>query len=188
MAIFKAQINRKITKAMDGRKARSSAIKKMSTEFRRAKKQFIADIDSDPSSAMVESDDETRGYFGFNPSENPVQNLKQSFNENIELNTRPTTKRYKDSAVYKFNIKYPSKGEIYNDGGLSLPWTSKTWVQALQEGLGNIERFLFKPGAGRSKLGYQTKRSINREPEIRDSSYLERLRGLFAEKLRGDKR
>lgn len=188
MAIFKAQINKKITKAMTGRKARASAIKKMSTDFNRAKKQFISEVDSDPSSVMVESDDQTRGYFGLTSSETPVENLKQSFNEKIQLNARPTTTRSKNSAMYKFNIQYPSRPEIYNDGGLSLSWTPKTWVQALQEGLGNIERFLFKPGAGRSKLGYQIRNAINKESEPRDNSYLERLRNLFAQKLRGGRR
>ena len=90
--------------------------------------------------------------------------------------------------MYKFNIQYPSRPEIYNDGGLSLSWTPKTWVQALQEGLGNIERFLFKPGAGRSKLGLQITNNINKESEPRDNSYLERLRNLFDQKLRGGRR
>jgi hypothetical protein len=185
MAIFKAQIDKKITKAFTGRKARASAIKKMSTDLNRSKKEFLSEVESDPSSIKVTYDDKTRGYFGLTPSEDPVQNLKVSFNEKIQLNPRPTTARYKSSAIYKFNIKYPSKPEIYNDGGLSLPWTPKTWVQALQEGLGNIERFLFKPGAGRSESGYQIKNSINRSQEPTDSSYLERLRNSFYVKLKG---
>ena len=188
MAIFKAQINKKITKALTGRKARSSAIKKMSADFKRSKRQFLSEVGSDRSSQMVQSDDKTRGYFGLEPSQSPVQDIKESFEEKIQLNTRPSTTRAKNRAFYKFQIQYPSRPEIYNDDRLILPWTAKTWVQALQEGLGSIEKFLFKPGAGRSELGYQIKNSINRQSEPRDGSYLDRLRSLFETKLRGGNR
>ena len=185
MAIFKAQINRKITKAMTGRKARASAIKKMSNDFNRAKNQFLREVPSDPSSVGVATDKETRAYFGLRPSEDPVGNLVDVLNEKVQLDKRPVTKRSANTASYKFTVKYPSKPEIYSESFLSLPWTAKTWVQALQEGLGNIENFLFKPGAGRSKGGIQVKSPIGNYEEERDPSYLERLRSIFSTKLKG---
>jgi hypothetical protein len=184
MAIFKARIDQKITKALTSKKARERATRRVTRDFNRAKQQFISDVSSDKSSVQVESDPKTIGYFGFNTDEDPVGNLQNSFEEKITLNTRGVRKTAGKIASFKFNIKYPTRTEIYSDPDLSLPWTSKTWVQALQEGLGSIERFIFKPGAGRSEFGYQAKNSINTGSEPRDSSYLDRLRNAFAERLR----
>ena len=184
MAIFKTRIDQKITKALSGKRARERATRKVTQNFNRAKEQFISDVDSDSASMKVESDPKTIGYFGFNPDEDPVGNLQNSFEEKITLNKRAVRKKMGKVVSFKFNIKYPNRTEIYSDPDLSLPWTSKTWVQALQEGLGGIERFIFKPGAGRSEFGYQAKNNINSEKEPRDSSYLDRLRNAFAERLR----
>lgn len=184
MAIFKAKIDQKITKALSGKKARERATKRVTQDFNRAKEQFISDVSDDKSSRQVESDPRTIGYFGFNTDEDPVGNLQNSFEEKINLNKRGVRKKMGKIVSFKFNIKYPNRTEIYSDPDLSLPWTPKTWVQALQEGLGSIEKFIFKPGAGRSEFGYQAKNNINAGNEPRDSSYLDRLRNAFAERLR----
>lgn len=184
MPIFKARIDKKITKAMTGRKARDRAIKKVTRDFNEAKQSFISDVDSDFASIKVESDPKTIGYFGFDADESPVENLKDTLEEKITLNKRPERKKIGKISSFKFNIKYPSKVEVYNSPNLSLSWTSKSWVQALQEGLGNIERFIFKPGAGRSEFGYQSKGGVNNQKENNDASYLDRLRRAFAERLR----
>lgn len=184
MAIFKTRIDQKITKALSGKKARDRAIRKVTRDFNEAKQKFISDVDRDSASIKVESDPKTIGYFGFGTDEAPVENLKNSFEEKINLNKSPTRRRSGKVVSFKFNIQYPSRIEIYSDPGLSLPWTSKTWVQALQEGLGSIEKFIFKPGAGRSEFGYQAKNNINSQSEPTDSSYLDRLRKSFSERLR----
>jgi len=184
MPIFKARIDQKITKALGGKKARDRAIRRVTRDFNEAKQQFISDVDSDSASIKVESDPKTIGYFGFSTDEAPVENLKSSFEEKINLNKSPVKRKTGKIVSFKFNIQYPSRVEIYSDPNLSLSWTSKTWVQALQEGLGNIEKFIFKPGAGRSEFGYQAKNNINSQNEPKDSSYLDRLRRSFAERLR----
>ena len=189
MPVFKRRVDAKIAQAAKGRRVQTIVTKEAQRKVELAKASLMSDIDNDPSSIMIETDPEVIGYFGFDTDDQPVDNLKFVIENRIGLNPRPKREKSSDGISYKYNIKYPSRREVYSEGALNLPWISQTWVQKLEEGIGNIEQFLFFAGRGRSEFGIQGRPSkkgkkLNDRAEPRDAGYLDRIRNDFAKNLR----
>lgn len=184
MPVYRRRVNKKILAATQSPKTKAFVTRKADELVDDAKFRFLSKIEQDPSSVRVSSDDYVQGYFGFYDGDQPVSDLQAVFMSEIRLNKNPRVKKKKNSSEYTFNIKYPSVREIYSESSLSLPWISKTWVEALQRGLNNIEHFLLKPRKGRSGKGVQIQSELNNRSEPTDSEYLRRLRKEFSESLR----
>ena len=150
-----------------------------------AKDRLARDIDQDPSSQKVEYDPKVIGLFGFESSYSPVDNLRASIDSKIDVTTRPKKEKSSNGVAYKYRIKYPQKNQIYGDNNLNVPWVSKSWVELLERGISNVEKFFFSPSQGRSEFGVQGKGdSLKPVSDPTDPDYLDRIRGGFAENLR----
>jgi len=188
MPVFTRRINEKIDRAARSKRVQSLVTSKADQAVETAKRLLADDIDNDPSSRKIDSDPETIGFFGFEPDDQPIEDLKYVIDERIDLNRRPKKENSGKGVAYKYSIKYPSEGEIYSEGSLNLPWISQTWVEKLQRGIGNMEQFLFFPAKGRSEFGIQGKpaksgSSLNSKVETPDPDYLNRIRKNFSEDL-----
>lgn len=184
MAIFKRRITQKINKALAGRPE--------TTLFRRASEVVNSSIDDlaeeivfDESVARVEGE-YMRGYLGLYPDSSPSDELVHAIISKIYIKRRgDLIRRSKNEVTYRYNISYPPKSKIYNEKILMLPWISKTWVEAIERGLGNMENFLFKYDSGRSELGVQINGIVpSAEGEFVDEHLLNRLKGKFSQIMR----
>ena len=185
MAVFKRRINQKITKALGSRRVETALYAKASSKFELAKNEFSSDIQQDQTVNMVDSNPFTRGYLGLYPDASPASELEFAILEKIQIRRRgDLISRDSKSATYRYNIIYPQRNQTYNDGILMLPWISKTWVEAIEQGIGNLERFLFRDQLGRSESGVQIKGSLNNGGEFTDFQLLDRLRNKFSARLR----
>lgn len=188
MPVFSRRINAKVDKAARNKRVHSLVTRKAGLAVEGAKELLAADIDNDPSSQKIENDPETIGFFGFEPDDQPVDELKNVIDNKISLNRRPRTEKSGKGVAYKYKIKYPSANEIYAENALNLPWISQTWVEKLQRGIGNMEQFLFFPAKGRSDFGIQGKpsksgKSASNKVETPDPDYLNRIRKNFSDDL-----
>jgi len=185
MPVFKRRIDAKIQKAMRGPKTERVLTRKADEVVRRAKDMLDDDIDLDMVSQKIEGDPKTIGYFGFDSGDLPVEELKRVVDARIDLNRRPKKKVKNKKAEYTYNIKFPSSRDIYSESVLNLPWISKTWVEGVEKGLSDVERFAFKPGAGRSEFGVQLRGKV-KDPisPLKDDGYIGRIRNYFSENLK----
>jgi len=185
MPVFKRRIDAKIQKAMRSPRTEANITKKADLAVKRAKKMLFDDIDMDPVSIKINSDPETKGLYGFEPTETPVENLKGVINRRTELNRKPRKRVKNKKAEYTYNIKFPAARDIYSEPVLTLPWISKTWVEYVEKGISGVERFVFKRGKGRSEFGVQYRGNINNTVSpLQDNNYIKRIRGYFSENLR----
>ena len=189
MPIFKRRIDAKIQKGLAGQKAKNFMRRKAERRVNSAKEKLDQDIDSDFVSKRIEGDPETIGYFGFEAGDLPVEELKRVMDNRIGMGSNSSVRTRKTAsarqATYTFQVKFPSSKDIYSEFILNLPWISKTWVEAVERGLGNLEkRFVFRPGKGRSQFGVQLKGYVqNPITPLKDEGYIERIRRYFSENL-----
>ena len=182
MAIFRRRITQKINNAIQNKEPQVR--RNANTRLNFAKNALMEIIDRDPISNRVLTSEFTRGYLGVTQGSNQVEPLKKVILNNTSISSRGT-RRFADERRNSFiyNIKYPNKNQIYSDSSLFLPWGNKTWVEAMEIGIGNIENFLFIRGKGTSRLGIQAKNKVRGGGEIVDSEYLNRIRMGFSNSL-----
>ena len=182
MAVFRRRIRDKLNRAMSlrGEDGKVAAQRRVD----QAKDLLMEIIDKDPVSERILNSNFTRGYFGLLPGNNEVEPLKALIFENTKVTSQKQVRFKGEKGIsISYNIKYPTQNEIYSSENLSLPWTRKTWVEAAQQGLSNISRFLFSEGKGNSGFGIQLKKDTFLRQEIIDPDYLKRIRLGFSESL-----
>lgn len=185
MAIFKRRITQKINKALAGR-PETALFRRASEAVNSSVGDFAQEIPSDPAVIKAESE-YMRGYLGLYPDASPSEEITYAIVSKIKIRRRGNLIRGGDNEVtYRYSIVYPQRSQTYNDQILMLPWISKTWVEAIEKGLGNMENFLFRYDQGRSELGIQTKNSIpsSLSGESKDEEFLDRLRQRFSQIMR----
>ena len=182
MAVFRRRIRDKLNRAMSlrGEDGKVAAQRRVD----QAKDLLMEIIDKDPVSERILNSSFTRGYFGLLPGGSEVEPLKTLIFGNTKVTSQKQVRFKGEKGIsISYNIKYPTQNEIYSSENLSLPWTRKTWVEAAQQGLSNISRFLFSEGKGNSGFGIQLKKDTFLRQEIIDPDYLKRIRLGFSESL-----
>ena len=183
MAVFRRRIRDKLNRAMSlrGEDGKVAAQRRVD----QAKDLLMEIIDKDAVSQRILNSNFTRGYFGLLPGGDEVGSLKAFIFDNTEVTLQKQVKFKGEKGIsISYNIKYPNQNEIYSSESLSLPWTRITWVEASQEGLSNISRFLFFEGKGNSGFGIQLKKDAFFIEEILDPEYLNRIKFGFSESLK----
>ncbi len=184
MPVFRRRITDRINKTLQG-KPETRLFNLAAGRVDATRTQMKEEISGDEFVDQVQNDDFIRGYLGFYPDESPADALEYSIISKINIKRRGRLiKRGEGNVTYRYDIQYPSRSDIYGDHILRLPWISKTWVEAVERGLGNLENFLFQYEAGRSELGVQIKGSLMNERVVTDPNLLNRLKNIFSEKLR----
>ncbi|MEK6879002.1 MAG: hypothetical protein AABY22_05310, partial [Nanoarchaeota archaeon] len=100
-------------------------------------------------------------FIGFENSENSVLELREYLRENTNLENNPRINLSKNRITYDFPVTLPSKTEIYNTFPTPDNWSSRGWVQLIEQGIGNAANYVFRllglPGS-RSGTGLQIKK------------------------------
>ena len=101
------------------------------------------------------------GFLGFREGEQPVEIVRDTLDDHIKIrNPKGTLKKISDTSfVWEFDINIPSATEIYNI--TPLAWSSKSWVKAVERGLTNYTKTIFKESQdSRSGVALQAKQNI----------------------------
>lgn len=188
--INQVAVDAKISRAFAENGVRKNFTKTANRKTLNAVKQFLEiDFDNDPVNRQLIAADnggeygaELYGYLGFEAGSEPVDKVKEQLRNQITLdsNGRSVGGRARGVAIYEYDINFPDENEIDAD----LPWTSLSWIDAIQYGIGNVEHFLFKNGKGRSTHGIQVKGNVNSTDEQIEPDYWTRLAIKFQERLR----
>lgn len=93
------------------------------------------------------------GFLGFEDGQEPVEDLLDFLAANIlfQIN-RPTA-----IGVFPTTVLIPSLEDIESEGSLSIPWDSRPWPIAVEEGISGLPHYLFLEEKGRSLEGIQAK-------------------------------
>jgi len=165
----------------------------------KVKKEFIAEINRSPviqeikagprrvSSKFIISDKPVNlfGLLGFEAGSEPWEILYDIINEDVRLiKTVRLVNGY-----YRFPVIVPTIGEIEDQ--TPLPWTSKSWITAMERGLNGLEKFyIFVKGknfrGSRSQKGIQIKNNLGNK-KLKTNKFFTPIWRTFLSKLRGVK-
>lgn len=145
------------------KKSRYQALAKnaANTKFIFAHQQMMEDFDEHPVTkemmAGPEASESVGGilsygnlpaFLGNEDSRGDVKKLREIF-ENINLsNSRPKIIQTSKEITYSFKISVPDVEDIYRKSEDSSYWSSKSWVELVENGVSNLGAFIF------SLLGY----------------------------------
>lgn len=97
-------------------------------------------------------------FFGFESgSENPIDRLINYIKDNFYIKSYKPRLR---NGKYSFKLNIPSETEVKKN--MTMDWTNRSWINAIQNGLSNIVSYMKKDGKGRSEGGVQVKRTISK--------------------------
>lgn len=188
--IFKANIIDRMTRSkLPSFEQRAESL--ATSRFKRAKKQTLRAYDTDDVTLSIENKGfggdagllngkgSLWGFLGFESGSNPTSELRDYLDRNIKLSKG---KRVRGRLQIAYKYETPSKSGI--DSASPLPWTSKSWTSAIEQGISGLERFIYfgKLSGSRSGFGLQAKNEL-RNAEMKTRPYMSRILGSFNETL-----
>jgi hypothetical protein len=107
-------------------------------------KELLPGAESNPNSELI-SGGSLRAFIGFYPEDNPVQDLKDYFNENIKISSDPKiTDNGKNKIYYNFKVNIPSMTQINNAEQFQTPdnWRNESWITVIEKGTSTAVHFV----------------------------------------------
>ena len=126
-------------------------------------------------------------FIGFNHNDEPVNTLRDYFSRHIKMNPNPKLEESRNKFRYIFTVKYPSQTEIYHSDEFSTPdhWSSRTWIQIIEEGVGNAARYVFnlsgdlRKAGSRSWFGLQIEKDRSQGGSFTPKPYIKEILEAF---------
>ena len=129
-------------------------------------------------------------FLGFDKSDSPATDLKEFLKDNITMAKTPRITPQNNVIKFAYRVNIPSEQKIYSDPGLKATWSTKSWVDYVQNGLGNAAQFIFKSigfasPPSRSGTGLQLKKGERKDaPTFTPMKFLNELLDDFKEKFK----
>ncbi len=166
----KINITNKVTGAITQKRFQGLAYNAANTRFLAAKTNALESFDDNEitkellvgaeSTESILSYGNLASFLGFDNSSEDVAQLRDKLKLGIVMNKTPVFRKGKNNVVYEFKVKAPSLQEIYDSTPMPYDWSSKSWVKAIEEGIGTFSYYVFRlaglPGS-HSGTGLQRK-------------------------------
>jgi len=129
------------------------------TRFVIAKQTAYEDFDEHPITKEIEdefgkSEYIGRGnlfsFLGFFRGSKPIETLRTFFRSGFSMDRNPTVKKIKNGVVYSYKVSAPDLNQIYKQTPMPDNWSTKSWVQAIEEGIGTFASYIWHSLAFRS--------------------------------------
>jgi hypothetical protein len=177
----------KLNKAIQ-REGRPIAQKKAYGVYYRAKKMMLRDFDAHPITNELKTGGATDNislttdnvgnlyaFLGFFAGADPTERLRSV----LEVGTSFRYTRQFGNAWY-FQVLFPSQDLI--EQVTDLPWGG-SWVDKIENGLDNLDSFIYKKGYGRSQQGIQAPYEINEGASFQEQPYLSEILANFKDRI-----
>jgi hypothetical protein len=124
-------------------------------------------------------------FLGFDAGDEPAEELRDIIDK--QTTKGRVTKTIKDDVIqYSLDVKVPSISDIESQTR-TLSWTTRSWVNAIQRGIGGFPSYVFKA------LGFKNSRSgtaLEAKNPIRDGSfepvnYISKILNNFKNNVKG---
>jgi len=122
-------------------------------------------------------------FLGFEEGENPIAELSAYLSRSIKISA---INRVGGTYTLRIKVELPSMDEI--EGFTELPWTTKSWVRAVEEGVSGLGQYLFSAHgfeASRSSTGMQAEKTISAR-SMSPQQYLSTIIESISKKLASD--
>jgi hypothetical protein len=138
-----------------------TALKK---RFEGVKSDTINEFNKHPVTKEIESHGQLFGFLGFYEDEVPTQDVREYLEEHIQMRDNLKLTASGDKIIVTKTVEMPSLSGAYEDiesDGVS-EWSTKSWLQLLEDGIPFFSHFLRKSSseASRSKAGIQSKNPV----------------------------
>lgn len=170
----------------------------MEKKFKDEKKVLMEQFDSHPVTLELEAGPDYEGsglvstahggnlfsFLGFNRGEKPVIWLRETL-EKFVTKGRLTKEKISDGFLYSYEIRVPSKREIYSRTRI-LEWTTRSFVDLVENGIPGFGRYifdLFKIKHSRSKTGVEAKKPLRQPASSAKIPYVTLLLNSFRERF-----
>lgn len=177
--------------------ARSAA----NTRFIAARDSMINELDNhivtkellDSPSKYGESKLITRGnlvsFIGFDDGSLAYGELREYVRFNTQMEPQPNITNDKNKIYYSFPVTSPSLNEIYNNEQFGTPdnWSSRSWVQIIEDGVGNAGYYLFSTlgfSKSRSFFGIQKDKKVKNQAVFTPMKYISVILSNFRDKFK----
>ncbi len=97
-------------------------------------------------------------FLGFPAEEQPAQELRAYLQSRIVMGRNPKFSGTNNKYTYSFPVQNPSIQEVYDAFPMPDNWSSKSWVYAIEKGIGTFSLYVYHRFFGansRSKTGLQ---------------------------------
>lgn len=110
-----------------------------------------------------------RAFIGFEPSDNPVEDLINILQSSIRLSYFPNAIEKRNEILYKFPLFLPTLNEIYEQTPYPDHHTGGSWVRGVHQGMSSLNYYLFSTsknfkGKSRSGSAIQSKYIVKESP------------------------
>lgn len=103
-------------------------------------------------------------FIGLPDAEQEVAEVREFLRENTVLQNSPRITTSKNKINYKFPVKVPSKTQVYEQFPTPDNWSSRSWLQLIEDGIGNAAKYVFRLlGLPNSRSGTGLQISKNRK-------------------------
>ena len=95
-------------------------------------------------------------FLGFFRNSKPIDDLRLNINNGFKLFKTPKFKQNKQKITYSYKVAAPSLKELYEVTPMPDNWSTKGWLQAIEEGIGSFASYVWNSIAfvnTRSKSG-----------------------------------
>lgn len=193
-------INKKVNGALNKKRFQGLALNAANTRYQIARQIAIENFNEHPITKELEDEFGnskvlSRGnlfsFFGFLRGSKPVEALRLFFQTSFNLNDKTKFTQTKDGATYEFEVKAPDLDNLYEKTPMPDNWSSKGWLQAIEEGIGTFSSYIYnlafiKKKESRSGQALQIENDKYTKDGVLGVSYLsgilEKFRSYFKSK------
>lgn len=109
-------------------------------------------------------------FIGFEADSNPVGELRAELQRQIRFANIPTKSRNGNQIKYNFGVFGPSHGDISHSSPMPFG-TKASWPDSIEQGVPNINSYIYWKNAGRSSGGILAKEKGGALKEIRQGAF-----------------
>jgi hypothetical protein len=123
-------------------------------------------------------------FLGLENGERSIAELRNKLQISIKMNKTPEFKKTSSGVNYEFKVKSPTLQEIYDSA--PSPWSNKSFIEQIQDGVSNFIYFIYDKLGGfsqysRSGTGLQSKykRKNDRTSRVLGIPYINEILNKF---------
>lgn len=196
--INRISIQNKLSKSLTQRRFQGLAYNAANTRFIAAKSNALSDFQEHEVTKEILAGPKADSIFlakgnlvsflGLENGESVIADIRNKLEIGMRMNKTPSFFKTKDGVAYEFSVKAPSFQEIYDSA--PSPWSSKSWVEQVQDGVSNFLYFIYsKTGRfakySRSGTGLQNKKGKSgRSSKVLGIKYINEIIQNFRNKFR----